>query len=494
MMKDRIIELLDLVSYNRYALENKRDDVTYVYPVITPLDGLDSEGLNPNYGFFDESMFPLIGSSTEADRSIGEIRDLIILGTHGITKYEYDSPYKFHRPVPSARGFHPCELYILSDGGVKRFNPVENAYDILASVPGQPEPDEFQILVVADDWRLGKYYGNFAYVLSALDAGHIIGQISVLASKLGFYSQVSYDVSKELKDTPCMKYFKELGLVVFAGVKVRKDKNFGSESYSFPVRGNRRISYKELIKKLSLRNEIVEFRELDGKNPGTKRSFDLADYPDRLDEISGKSIGRVLKERTSAHSHIGLMSMDESAGLSDKIDRMEKELARYFKYSGIDKYINIYMYLNAADGEYGRAYYRYDSGLNCFVKAADADDAVAEWYRIIHDNHEFLNVESIPMVFFSSAKTDVIREEYGNGLIDVMYMFSGEIAQILCLLMTGFDFFCRPIKNINEDKIEDKLRIDNTVERITYAALAGKANIVQRIAETPIFDGRPLNE
>jgi len=494
MMKDRITELLGQVSYNRYALEYKRDDDTYVYPVITPMDGCETEGLKPDFDYFKESMYPLTERSFETDHPIEEIRDSIILGTHGITKYEYDSPYKFHRPVPSARGFHPCELYILSGEGVKRFNPVENAYDILAKSSKQSGGDEFEILVAADDWRLGKYYGNFAYVLSALDAGHIIGQISVLASKFGCFTQVSYDVSREYIDIPCIKYLKDQGLVIFAGIKVRKDKNFGSDIYNFPVSCSRRILYTEQRKKLSLRNEIVELREVCGESPNPKRILAPESGKGDLGEIPGKSIGHVLKERTSAHSHIGLMSMDESKGLSDKLGRTEKELAHYLKFSGLDKYTNIYMYLNAEDVEYVRGYYKYDNIIKRWVKACDADDGVAEWYRIIHDNHEFLNVESIPMVFFSSAKIDVIGEEYGNRLIDVMYMLSGEIVQIICLLMTGFEFFCRPIKNINEDKIEEKLRIDNATERITYAALAGKANIVQRVADTSIFDGRPLNE
>ena len=493
-MKDRIMELLNLVSYNRYALENKRDDLTYLFPVITPMDGCPKRKLKPCYEFFREKMFPLIGSSSEADYSMEEIRDSIIPGTHGITKYENDSPYKYHRPVPSARGFHPCELYILSREGLKRFDPVENSYDILAGDPEHEDTGEFQILVAADDWRLGKFYGNFAYVLCALDAGHIIGQICVLASKFRCYCEITYDVENELKASGCLDYFKDNGLVLFAGIKIGKSRDFNFDGASFQIIGSRRICYKRLSKKLSLRNEILALRELECDVPNTKRALAPMDDAMILNETCDKSIGSVLRERSSAHSHIGLMSIDDPAGLSEKIEYTEKGLAEYLKYSRLDKYINVYVYINATCAEYNRAYYRYDNKTGHWVQVCEADDSITEWYRIIHDNHEFLNVESIPLVFFFSTKIDAIRDEYGNRLIDVMYMFSGEISQIICLLMTKYDWFCRPIKNINEEKIETKLMIDNSKERITYAALAGKANIVQHTAETGIFEGRFLNE
>ena len=83
-MKDRIMELLNLVSYNRYALENKRDDLTYLFPVITPMDGCPKRKLKPCYEFFREKMFPLIGSSSEADYSMEEITEMI-----GFTSADY---------------------------------------------------------------------------------------------------------------------------------------------------------------------------------------------------------------------------------------------------------------------------------------------------------------------------------------------------------------------------------------------------------------------
>ena len=90
---------------------------------------------------------------------------------------------------------------------------------------------------------------------------------------------------------------------------------------------------------------------------------------------------------------------------------------------------------------------------------------------------------------FTCVNITKIKQKYGNRLIDVAYMLSGEIAQIICLLVTKYGMFCRPIKNIQEDKIEDLIGADNTMERITYGMLIGNANIEQHKLEINVLGG-----
>ena len=420
---------------------------------------------------------------------MNEVQDILMVGTHGLTKYEIESPYKFHRPVPSARGLHPCELYVISKGGIKRFNPVNRNYDVLFEKQSEAE-EEFEICVAADIWRIGKFYGDFSYILSALDCGHIIGQILVLAGKANCNARVSY--VRNSKDI-YSDYFKKHGMVMFASIKIRKQGKFDDAEIKLLPNKTRQICYKDCLSKLNYIDELAGVP--DSK---TSRDIFINKIEDSDDGLSNKlddiSIGYTLSHRTSSHSHIGLMTFESLDEVKAKLNWISRECSKYIKHAGIEEYAGVYMYYSQMSQDFGRGYYRLSAKNQTWVQVCEADDSESEWYRIIHDSHEFLNVDSIPFVFFISVNIEKIQQEYGDKLVDVVYMLSGELSQIVCLLSTGFGWYCRPIKNIKENEIEKKMELDTSVERITYAMLTGMENITQRTVSLNVFEGNENNE
>ena len=376
-MADRVDYLLDILSYGRYELPNDRSSNAYINPVITPVKGCDRRRLRASGDFFNQRMFPLLEKADDKEYSLEKAQDILMLGTEGITKYEFDSPYRFHRPVPSARGMHPCELYSIRANGVERYNPSDNSYDELFK--GKDEDSNcFSIVIAADDYRLGKFYGDFSYVLCALDAGHIIGNVIVLANKLGYEVEVDYSKAVDPVGESFDSFFREQDLIVYGTLIVKKrGEKYYSPLSSKEIKVTRETDYKGYTKKMKYRNELIGLKELNEDNL----------VPDRISgkALSKKSvikedetIGKILVNRTSAHSHIGLMSIGAVEDLGEKLKWIQKGLMEYINLNHLNDFVKAEIFINQENEEYKRGYYEIDNdGL---VLLADAEDSSKEWF------------------------------------------------------------------------------------------------------------------
>lgn len=487
MEETELMKLMDIFSYGRYMLPNSRSDTSYIYPVIMPLEGCGKQKLPSKKELFRQPMYPLMEKNDNIKYEMKEILSNLALGTHGLTKYEIDSPYKFHRPVPSARGIHPCELYFFTQTEVKRYNPVDNSFDLLWG--GGEETGDFSIVIAADDWRLAKFYGDFAYVLGALDAGHMIGQLAVLAAKSGCCMEVIYSKAQDVNKKNVASYFEKQGLVVYASVLIRKQGSKKTASKGYQMQGSRKLSYRSKAEQLRYRNELIQLKKMEQTCDQSDRIFLAGKEPAQVWQEDGKTVGEILKERTSAHSHIGLMSVGHIDGIEEKLLWIAKELEDYMQKADLLPYVNVYLFLNEESKQLSKGYYRLHAGEKCWELVRETKNVRDEWFRIIHDSHEFLNIQGIPLVFFTSVNIQELMKKYGNRTIDAMYMYSGEVGQILSLLVTGYGMFCRPIKNICEEKLEGFLMLSQNKERITYAMLTGKENISQQRLDMNLFGG-----
>lgn len=481
-MDSKIIDLIDILTYKRYEIPNRKDSYDYVFPVITPIKFCKKSKIKLNKTFLKQKMFPLLKKTDYKNYSFEEMKDIMVVLTQGIIKYEINSPYKIHRAVPSARGINPCEIYIFSENKIERYNPLHNCYDVLADTLKKETSDEFTIIIAADDWRLGKFYGDFSYILSALDAGHIIGQLNILSFKLGCDLEITYSGFNTMNINNYSKFFYNQGLIIFASILVKKQKKLKKYNTYFNYEFLREKNYLENISELTYRNELVDL----------KRHLKYINYDRKIENIEKEylfkyenlnlSLKYIFKNRTSAHNKIGLMSLGKIYKIKDKLKWIKNEIHEYISHTNISEYINIYIYLNNNEktgNEYMDGYYYYDYLNKNLILKKRKLNRYEEWYRIIHDSHEYLNVESIPIVFIISVNLKKIIEKYDVRSIDVSYIISGEISQIISILATRYKWFCRPIKNICENKLEEILEIDTTKERITYALLVGKPNIIQ---------------
>ncbi|MBY0473359.1 SagB/ThcOx family dehydrogenase [Patescibacteria group bacterium] len=107
------------------------------------------------------------------------------------------------RKYPSGGALYPVETYLLlpqSDelkAGVYHYNPTDHALERLWDIPYEVDvmrlvngPEEFTmsgLLIFTNVWpRSSAKYGDFAYVLGLLEAGHMSENILLVGTALGF--------------------------------------------------------------------------------------------------------------------------------------------------------------------------------------------------------------------------------------------------------------------------------------------------------------------
>lgn len=164
--------------------------------------------------------FPALGSLGEAFQGLtGAVRQvdapflsrLAALLAYNLApiRREVFHAYNNHRAVPSPRCLYPSELYCwLPEGpagpeGVYHYLPAEHALALIR--PGgrawleaalgtrlDPAATEMVLLLGLEYWRVGYLYGDFAYRLCNLEAGHLAGNLLLTASALGWRPHIRY--------------------------------------------------------------------------------------------------------------------------------------------------------------------------------------------------------------------------------------------------------------------------------------------------------------
>lgn len=133
----------------------------------------------------------------------------------GLLRREVLHPYNLHRGVPSARCLYSSELYLwLPEGGelaegVYHYLPAEHALELVRpggrawleaalGVALEPRSVEAVALLGVDFWRIACLYGDLGYRLCLLEAGHLAGNVQLLANVLGWESVVRYQFEDAL--------------------------------------------------------------------------------------------------------------------------------------------------------------------------------------------------------------------------------------------------------------------------------------------------------
>lgn len=147
------------------------------------------------------------------------------------------------RAYPSAGGLYPCEVYVLAMGiadlqpGLYHFSAKEfslrklrEGWESISQLTrGRPDLDFLKttpavLLVTSVMWRSSSRYGARAYRYVAIDAGHLIENLSLVATGLGIQTVVRLQIndrnSRELIGVPKTAPFDEFepvhGLVAWA--------------------------------------------------------------------------------------------------------------------------------------------------------------------------------------------------------------------------------------------------------------------------------------
>ncbi|MGH3897437.1 MAG: SagB family peptide dehydrogenase [Pseudonocardiaceae bacterium] len=108
------------------------------------------------------------------------------------------------RPVPAGGARYPCELYLLAGPdqpvapGAYHYDPAHHCLDVLRD--GAPEAG-LSLLITVAFWKNVFKYGEFSYRLHSLDAGVVVGQSLVVASRHALDPTVHFQFSDAALDS-----------------------------------------------------------------------------------------------------------------------------------------------------------------------------------------------------------------------------------------------------------------------------------------------------
>lgn len=404
-------------------------------------------------------------------KEITELLPKVAYFSCGISRYEILNRYKLHTFNPTARNLHSTLMYLFVDDYCFRYNYLENRFEIFRVENNKAFnlKDKFYIVCCNELFALTSYYGEFAYLLAGLDAGHLMHNIKLILSLENLQANLLYDYNhKEICE-----------LIRREHLEVRP---------FFILEVDKKLESKDIIDKFNLNNKEL------GKNIKNKNYFDMKQYKilcDLLDDNSGNTnnmkrqeqkffkyidndkILSSLIKRTSAHNLVGNICFE----LDNNIFKLSDMFSRFIDYKkALDKkdYFKCYFIQNKSNGSV------------CIIDENKCEHVIYNKseeinFNIIHDNYEFFQTHTFSGLIILTVDINAARREHdlNNIYLDYSLLISGDLMQCISLLVAEEDYFCRPIKNYNDDYIHKLLDERN---EIMYVAAIGKSNNANTLA------------
>lgn len=420
------MELFDRITRERYNYPNQYSSVKFVDFMLT--------------SFTDSVEFSL---PKEAE-PLGSV----VRGIFGYTRYEPTNPYVFHKAVPAARNIHTNEAYLVCYGNICRYNCKINRFECVCH--DEREAGSFRLVVVAELWRIMKFYGEFGMVLPLLDAGHILSQLKMDLERVDItrgsirYGAKDAGEYERLRLSPQSQLitmevdFSEdtrLSLVPTVESSCRRTMNYDKEVSSYE------------ISKLLLPYEAG-----------------FAEMPLVFDDSYIEPFVNS-QNRESAHNYIGICSLVEhvpQVWVLNCAHRLCKSIQHYMNYAPEYK---VYILYRIKEGE---RLLTIEQGV-----ASQPCELIIDRNRLLHDAQNMIDMESMPVLVYVSYYYNRTISEKEN--IYRAHIGAAEIIHYISLSGAEHGFFTRPMRNFEDAYLENALKASSG-ERFMYSLIMGKSN------------------
>ncbi len=429
------MELFDRITRERYNYPNQYSSVKFVDFMLT--------------GFSDSVEFSL---PKEA-----EPLGTVVRGIFGYTRYEPTNPYVFHKVVPAARNVHTNEAYLVCYGNICRYNCKINSFERVCY--DEREVGSFRLVVVAELWRIMKFYGEFGMVLPLLDAGHILSQLKMDLERIGITRGSIRYGAKDAGE------YERLGLSPQSQL-ITMEIDFSAYIRLSPVPTiescfRRTMNFDEEVSSYEISKQFLPYEAGFAEMP---LMFDDA-YP--VPFVNSQS-------RESAHNFIGICSLVEKvsqAWVLDCVHRLCKSIQHYMNYAPEYK---VYILYRTTEGE---RLLTIERGV-----ASQPREWIIDRNRLLHDTQHMIDIESMPVVVYVSYYYDQSRSEKEN--IYRAHIGASEIIHYLSLSGAENGFFTRPMRNFEDAYLEGALEA-SIGERFMYSLIMGKSNTKNYVWRLP---------
>lgn len=429
------MELFDRLTRERYNYPNQYSSVKFVDFMMTD--------------FSDSVEFSL---PKEAE-PIGAV----VRGIFGYTRYEPTNPYVFHKVVPSARNVHTNEAYLVCCGNICRYNCKTNSFEFVC-YDGR-EADSFRLVVVAELWRIMKFYGEFGMVLPLLDAGHILAQLKMDLEQVDITrGRIRYG-AKDAEE------YERLGLSPQSQfISMEIDFSADIQLPHVPIVESscwRAINYDKEVSSYEISRLFLPYEA------------GFAEMPLIFDnEALGPFVNS--QDRESAHNFIGICSLVEQVSQTWILEcayRLCKNIQHYMNYATEYK---VYILYRTTEGE---RLLTIERGV-----ASQPREWIIDRNRLLHDAQHMIDMGSMPVVVYVSYHYDRSRSEKEN--IYRAHIGASEIIHYISLAGTERGFFTRPMRNFEDAYLESALKA-SLGERFMYSLIMGKSNTKNYVWRMP---------
>ncbi|WP_198299650.1 nitroreductase family protein [Tumebacillus avium] len=412
--------------------------------------------------------------------------------TLGLVRYEAGSVRPFHRGAPSPRCLYATELYVVPPQGVFRYDPLmhaleqrseEGMWDVLEQALGITLYGAESVLIVAADvWRIARLYADFAYNIATLEAGHALGQLQVLASRLGYEARIH----EHFLDRPVLeslglngKVQTPLAVVVLWPQGAVKQERVSCESVPRqPVAADTRFEQEmnqcgDLQKmmeasRLTFAEELPEAEQAQEHLVRTTADFAGSAAGCEADLLD------VIKTRNSGNDKIGLSATGRPIPL-EQLSGLLQALAAFPDAQGLAREIGLYLSAHRVAGLASGIYRCELSAPDFEAQSLHQDMGLLMEQASVVDG-KYINFRSIPAAFYLTVDFERTLHQHGNRGYQIMQMRAGRLTQYLCLLAAARGWYARPLKSYRDAETEALLGLSQTTRTVVYQLVIGESD------------------
>ncbi|PFV41938.1 hypothetical protein [Bacillus cereus] len=453
----------------------------------------------------------------------------------GLLRKEWNNPYVDHRSFPSPRSIYATEFYLMfrsanvddSTWCSFRYSPTHHRLELAKKKISQEEIKEacglsdtdlqkveFFMMINSNVWRMGCKYGDFAYRLILLEAGHAIENLIDLSGYYGWKANgqlifidqlLASFIGIDLVEEPVFSVFRFFSCNENSCDRKFRFKKDGVQ-YNVSAAHSKSVECRwQEVSGMHL-EQCKEIRELEEQS----RIHDF----DTLHSIRMKLGGKVLSSKiqnndiskrdtleekisdiNSRHSGRGPFGISGPKKLISQVEincffnNIHQTLRDLGSIVDCDIWPNIYMVALEVEG-FQQGVYRMGEDL---VPTLLNSEVSAEIMRNCYLDGN-INFTNLPLHWFITADIEKYLTRFGQRGYRIAHLLAGIISQKILLAAGRIDLFARPIMAFDDLLSEKLLKIHHDNEVILEQIIVG-TNSYQgwQISTLPIARGGKVN-
>lgn len=389
--------------------------------------------------FNKEYIFQDSGDKGQIER-YSQLIDEVIEHTLKIKRFDVLSYYHDHNNSPSVRSLHSAKLMFLINGYFYYYHLYDNQLLLVSETvmdDGLFKKDRLYIFGVSDLLNLARFYSEFSFYASILDAGHLLYNVkNVLVNKnIDFhqYKEInSRDVFDHIKVDSRYSY---ISFCLEICPEYQENQMSTQKSYSTGYDKRLSVPHNEFVTTKYLREILAQYNDSTSMVSGYIKSDHIPFF-----SLSSKLV------RNSAHTTIG--------------NHNDGQTFDAFKQEEVLHYLKKSKDLFSSDSMEYCILYKNDKGEFIYWSDLTASKVSIDYQRIMYNDHKFFDMSSYSIVFVCFSN----REKIVQGNLKNHLITSSEMMQLVALYSSSVGYAFRPMKNHNDSYLKEVLNLDERYE------------------------------